>query len=60
MRHKLLRIFNKFFTEIGPKLSKEIQTPAIKFYDYFEQCDTIHPDNSVSINELREAFFCFR
>ena len=28
--------FNKFFTEIGPKLAKEIETPTIKFNDCLE------------------------
>ena len=49
--------FNKFFTEIGPKLAKEIETSTIKFEDYLEQCNTILPDNPVSINELKDAFF---
>ena len=60
MKHKLSRIFNKFLTEVVLKQSKEIETPAIKYYDYFEQCDTIQPDNSVCVNELGEAFFRFR
>ena len=27
---------------------------------YLEQCNTILPDNAVSINELKDAFFPFR
>ena len=52
--------FNKFFTEIGPKLAREIETFSMKFDDYLEQCNTIMPDNPVSINELKDAFFPFR
>ena len=48
---------NKFFTEIVPKLAKEIETSATKFDDYLKQCDTIQSDNPVSINELKDAFF---
>ena len=49
--------FNKFFTEFGPKLAKENETSTIKFDDYLEQCNTILPDNPVSINEPKDAFF---
>ena len=57
MKNKIAENFNKFFAEIGPKLGKEIETRRIKFDDYLEQCDTIQPDNPVSINELKDAFF---
>ena len=30
---------NKFFTEIGPKLAKEIETSTVKFDDHLEQCN---------------------
>ena len=49
--------FNKFFTEIGPKLAKEIQTSTIKFDDYVEQCNTILPDNPVYKWTKRRLFF---
>ena len=52
--------FNKFFTETGPKFAKEIETTTIKFDDYLKQCDTIQPDNPISINELKNTFFPFR
>ena len=48
---------NKFFTEFGPKLAKENETSTIKFDAYLEQCNTILPDNPVSINELKDGFF---
>ena len=31
---QIAEIFNKFFTKIGPKLAKEIETSTIKFDDY--------------------------
>ena len=52
--------FNKCFTEIGPKLTKEIETSTRKFDDYLEQCNTILPNNLVFMNELKDAFFPFR
>ena len=57
MKHKLPRILISFFTEIGPKIVKKIETHTIKFDNYLEQCDTIQPDNPVSINELKDGFF---
>ena len=54
---QIAKNFDKFFTEIGPKFAKEIETPTKKFDDYLEQCDTIQPDNRVSIIELKDAFF---
>ena len=57
MEHKLLRILISFFTEIGSKLNKEIETATINADDYLGQCDTIQPDNPVSINELKHPFF---
>ena len=47
-------------TEINPKHAKEIETHTIKFDGCLEQCDTIQPDNSVTLNELRDIFFPFR
>ena len=49
--------FNKFFAEIGPKLAKEIETSTIKFCDCLKKCNTILPNNPVSINELKDTFF---
>ena len=40
---------------------KEIETSAINIvYKYLKQCNTILPDNPVSINELKDAFFPIR
>ena len=33
--------FDKFFTEVDPKFTKETETPTIKFDDYLKQCDII-------------------
>ena len=40
---------------------KEIETSAINIvYKSLKQCNTILPDNPVSINELKDAFFPIR
>ena len=54
---QITKNFNKFFTEVDPRLAKETETPIILFGDYLKHCDTKHPDNPVSINELKDAFF---
>ena len=54
---QITKNFNKFFTEIGTKFAKEIETSTIKFDDYLKQCNTILPDNPVFINEVKDTFF---
>ena len=57
---QIAKTFNKFFTKVGPKRAKKIETSTIKFDDDLEQCNTILPDNPVSINELKGTFFPFK
>lgn len=38
---QIVESFNNFFTKVGPKFTKEIKIPMIKFKDNFEQCDTM-------------------
>ena len=54
---QIAKNFNKFFTEIDPRLAKEIETPIILFGDYLKHCDAKHPDTPVSINKLKDVFF---
>ena len=49
--------FNTFFTEIGPRLAKKIETPAKTFETYLQKWNTIQPKNPLTINELKDAFF---
>ena len=49
--------FNTFFTEIGPRLAKKIETPAKTFETYLQKWNTIQPENPLTINELKDAFF---
>ena len=49
--------FNTFFTEIGPRLAKKIGTPAKTFETYLQKWNTIQPENPLTINELKDAFF---
>ena len=50
--------FNKFFTEIGPKLANNIEKSTINFKAYLPNHeDILQPEHPVSINELKDAFF---
>ena len=49
--------FNKFFTEIGPRLAGEIEKPAKTFDVYLKKVDVLQPEYPLSINELKDAFF---
>ena len=49
--------FNTFFTEIGPRLAKKIETPAKTFETYLQKWNTIQPENLLTINKLKDVFF---
>ena len=49
--------FNKYFSEIGPKLAKNIQTSPSNFESFMETCDTTLKEISLTINKLKDAFF---
>ena len=55
MKHELPRILIGFLQKLVQNL--KIDTSAIKFDDYLEHCNTILPDNLVSLNEPKDAFF---
>ena len=52
--------FNRYFSEIGPKLAKKIQTSPSNFESFMETCDTTLTEISLTINELKDAFFPLR
>ena len=49
--------FNKYFTQIGPKLAKDIGTSTKSFNEYIKKHDTTQPEKIISVNELKDAFF---
>ena len=49
--------FNTFFIKIGPRLAKKIETPVKTFEAYLKKCKTIQPENPLTVNELKDAFF---
>ena len=49
--------FNKYFTQIGPKLAKDIGTSTKSFNEYIKKHDTTQPERVISVNELKDGFF---
>ena len=49
--------FNKYFADIGPSLAKNIPKPSIPFESFLKRVNTTLPSQSLSVNELKHAFF---
>ena len=49
--------FNKYFGDIGLTLAKNIRSPSIPSESFLKRANTALPSQSLSINELKDAFF---
>ena len=49
--------FNKYFTQIGPNLAKDIDTSPNSFNEYVKKHGTTQPEKVISVNEFKHAFF---
>ena len=52
--------FNKYFSDIGPKLAKNIEVSSIDFRSYIKEHDSIQSEGDLTVNELEEAFFSLK
>ena len=52
--------FNTFFTNIGAELAKNIPNASRLFESYINRVDTTMPTDSLTINEVKEAFFSLK
>ena len=52
--------FNKFFTEIGPSLANKIPNSNKSFETFLEKANTTMQTASLTINELKDAFFSLK
>ena len=52
--------FNRFFANVGPILAKQIPESESTFESYLVKTSATMQHKSVSINELRDAFFSFK
>ena len=58
--HSIAKNFNRFFTEIGPNLANKINPPGKHFHEYLKEYQTCQPENVISVNELKDAFFSLK
>ena len=49
--------FNKYFTQIGPNLAKDIGTSTKSFNEYITKHGTTQQEKVIFVNELKDAFF---
>ena len=59
-KESIAESFNKYFTQIGPKLAKDIGTSTKSFNEYIKKHDTTQPEKVISVNELKDAFFSLK
>ena len=53
--------FTKYFAEIGQNLANKISTPLANFDTYLNnKCNISQPENALSINELKDAFYSLK
>ena len=51
---------NKFFTEIGPNLAKDIDPSLVTFDNYLKTFIASQPEHNLTVNELKYAFFSLK
>ena len=51
------KTLTNFFTEIGPNLVSKINLQWRNFHEYLKVYQTCQPENVISVNELKDAFF---
>ena len=49
--------FNKYFSDIGPKLAKNIESSSKDFRSYIKEHERVQSECDLTVNELKEAFF---
>ena len=52
--------FNRYFTQIGPNLAKDIGTSTKSFDGYIKKHDTTQLEEIISVNELKDALFSLK
>ena len=52
--------FNKYFADIGSCLAKNIPDPSMPFKSFLRRVNTTLPSQSLSITELKNAFFSLK
>ena len=47
--------FNKYFTQIGPNLAKDIGTSTKSFSEYVKKHGTTKPEKLISLNQFKQV-----
>ena len=52
--------FNRYFTEIGPTLTKKVDSSSVNFHQYLEAYNITQQEKDLTVNELKDAFFSLK
>ena len=52
--------FNKYFTQSGPNLAKDIVTSTKSFNEYIKKHGTTQPEKLMSVNQFKDTFFSLK
>ena len=52
--------FNKYFTQIGPKVQKDIGTSTKSFIEYIKKHITTQPEKVITVYEFKGPFFSLK
>ena len=52
--------FNKYFTQIGTNLAKNIGTSTRSFNEYIKKHGITQPEKVISVNEFKDAYFSLK
>ena len=58
--HSIVKSFNKYFTETDPNLASRIDSQINLFHEYLKGYQISQPENVVSVDELKDAFFSLK
>ena len=57
---KIANECNKYFADIGPSLANNFPDPSTPFESFLKRANATLPSQSLSINELKDAFFSLK
>ena len=52
--------FNKYLTQNGPNLAKDIGTSTKSFNEYIKKHGTTQPEKVISLNEFKDVFLSLK
>ena len=55
--HLISENFNKYFSDIGLKFTKNIEVSSINFRSYIKEQESVQSECDMTVNELKDVFF---